>query len=122
MTLICCPSVKSPPRRSGKKLQYEPKSVRFNGNVVGDVSSGILTDDRRDDLVASLFEEFPLVRGKDRRHGRARKKKRRLRGVVGRNGLRREIHPGLPENVGAINSCRSPAVSLAGSTCCRGEA
>lgn len=66
MTLICCPSVKSPPRRSGKKLQYEPKSVRFNGNVVGDVSSGILTDDRRDDLVASLFEEFPLVRGKER--------------------------------------------------------
>lgn len=38
---------------------------------------------------------------------------------AGRNGLRREIHPRLPKNVGAINSCRSPAVSLAGSTCCR---
>lgn len=55
MTFICCRSVKSPPRRSRKKLQCEPKSVRFNGNVAGDVSSGILTDDRRDDSVASLF-------------------------------------------------------------------
>lgn len=33
--------------------------------------------------------------------------------------MRREIHPKLSKNVGAINSCRSSAVSLAGSSSSR---
>ncbi|CAL1680106.1 unnamed protein product [Lasius platythorax] len=118
MTFICCPFAKSPPRRLRKKLQCGPKSTRSNGNVVHDISPGILTDDHRDDLVPSLFEEIFVKREEeqtDGRHGGARKKRRFVEVATGRNGLRRKIHPRLPKNVRAINSCRNPAVSLAGS-------
>jgi len=72
MTFICCRSAKSPPRRPRKKLQCGAKSVRSNSNIVR-VSLGILTDDRRDDLVPSLFEGISW-RG-ERTRG-ARKKRR----------------------------------------------
>jgi len=61
-----------------------------------------------------------VARGKDRRKDDTRRpKEAAIWDAAGRNGLRRQIHPKLPKNVRAINSCRSPAVSLAGSTCCR---
>lgn len=122
MTFICCSLAKSPPRRLRKKLQCGPKSARSNGNVDHDISPAILTDDHRDDLIPSLFERIFVERGEERtngRHGRARKKRRFVEVATGRNGLKRKIHPRLPKNVRAINSCRNPAVSLAGSTCCR---
>ncbi|KAG5328198.1 CELF5 protein, partial [Acromyrmex charruanus] len=55
MTFICCRSAKSPPRRPRKKLQCGAKSVRSDSNIVDDVSPGILTDDRRDDLVPYIM-------------------------------------------------------------------
>lgn len=61
-----------------------------------------------------------MARGKDRRKDdTGRPKEAAIWDAAGRNGLRRQIHPKLLKNVRAINSCRSPAVSLAGSTCCR---
>lgn len=79
-----------------KSFNAVSKSARSNGNVVHDISPGILTDDHRDDLVPSLFEEIFVERGEeqiDGRHGRARKKRRFVEVATGRNGLRRKIHP-----------------------------
>lgn len=90
-------------------------ALNFEGEAVEprqrrDVPSEILTNHLCDNLVRRV----PL--DPSRWEGTRVAGKERGRQVARGSGLRREIHPKLSKNVGAINSCRSLAVSLAGSS------
>lgn len=63
----------------GKSFNAELKASDPTVTSPATFLPGILTDDRRDDLVPSLFEEFLAAGGRDGRrgrHGELRKKRR----------------------------------------------